>query len=263
MGAEPVRRLVLSVVSHGQGQLVKTLLDDLAQWTSRRFGVVLTVNIPETLPFSPEDYPFTVVVLRNQKRQGFGANHNLAFRTLPSELFCVLNPDIRLAGDPFADLAAALRTPEVAAAAPRLLSVTGMREDNARRFPTPLSIACKALGMRADPSPRGAAENGGQPDWIGGMFMLFRSEAFARVGGFDQRYFLYYEDVDLCARLRLLGLSVVLCEQVAAIHDARRDSHRRPRYFMWHLSSMLRFFLSTPFLRLTMRRWLGTGRAVR
>lgn len=263
MRAEPARGLVLSVVSHGQGQLVKTLLDDLAQWTSRSFAVVLTVNIPETLPFSPEDYPFRLVVLRNRQRQGFGTNHNLAFGALPSELFCVLNPDIRLAEDPFPALAAALRAPDVAAAAPRMRSAAGVREDNARRFPTPLSIVRKALGMRAELPPRGAAENDGRPDWIGGMFMLIRSEAFARVGGFDRRYFLYYEDVDLCARLRLLGLSVALCEQVTAIHDARRDSHRRLRYFMWHLSSMLRFFLSAPFLRLTLRRWLGAGRRAR
>lgn len=43
------------------------------------------------------------------------------------------------------------------------------------------------------------------PDWVGGMFMLFRRETFAQLGGFDQRYFLYYEDVDLCARLNLQG----------------------------------------------------------
>ena len=49
------------------------------------------------------------------------------------------------------------------------------------------------------------------PDWVAGMFMLFRRETFAAVGGFDERYFLYYEDVDLCTRLALAGKRVVYC----------------------------------------------------
>lgn len=259
MPAERTSGLVLSVVSHGQGPLVKNLLDDLAQRTSRAFAAVVTVNVPENLPFSPGDYPFKVVVLQNQQRLGYGSNHNQAFRVLPSRLFCVLNPDIRLTEDPFPALATALNEPEVAAAAPRILSVEGRREQNARRFPSPWSIARKALGMPERAEPPQAAYGGGKPDWIGGMFMLFRSDAFIRVGGFDERYFLYYEDVDICARLRLLGQSVALCEQATAVHDARRDSHRKPRYLAWHLSSMLRFFMSAPFLRLTLRRWRGTG----
>ena len=253
MPAERAAGLVLSVVSHGQGTLVKNLLDDLAQRTSRGFTVVVTVNIPEDLPFVPGNYPFRVLLLQNRERMGYGSNHNQAFRAVASEFFCVLNPDIRLVEDPFPALLQVLCSPGPAAAAPRMLSAEGQREDNARCFPTPWAIARKALGMPERVASPGAA----RPDWIGGMFMLFRSEAFARVGGFNERYFMYYEDVDICARLRLRGQSVALCEQAAAIHDARRDSHRKPRYLVWHLSSMLRFFLSGPFRRLMLRRWRG------
>jgi GT2 family glycosyltransferase len=76
------------------------------------------------------------------------------------------------------------------------------------------------------------------------MFMLFRPEMFSAVGGFDEGYHLYYEDVDICARLKVAGCRIVACPGVFAIHSARRESHQNLRYMKWHLQSMIRFFLS-------------------
>jgi GT2 family glycosyltransferase len=83
--------------------------------------VVLTLNVPERLPFDPHGFPYPVTVLENPMRKGFGANHNAAFRVARGEYFCVLNPDIRLERDPFPLLIAELVKPGVAAAAPRIL----------------------------------------------------------------------------------------------------------------------------------------------
>jgi GT2 family glycosyltransferase len=92
------------------------------------------------------------------------------------------------------------------------------------------------------------------PDWVGGMIMVMRSEVFQDLQGFNQKYFLYYEDVDLCARVWLKGLKVVLLPTVSATHMARRSSHRKARYLWIHIRSMLRFFLSPTFLRLMCTR---------
>ena len=81
-----------------------------------------------------------------------------------------------------------------------------------------------------------------RPDWAAGMFMLFRSDAFRRVNGFDENYHLYYEDVDICARLRAAGLCVVVDPRAQVVHFGGRRSHREMRYLRWHLASMMRFF---------------------
>jgi GT2 family glycosyltransferase len=73
------------------------------------------------------------------------------------------------------------------------------------------------------------------------MFMLFPSEAFRAAGGFDPRFFLYYEDVDLCARLRTLGYACVYQPETAVIHDARRASRRDLRLMGIHAVSALRY----------------------
>ena len=83
--------------------------------------------------------------------------------------------------------------------------------------------------------------------------MVFPSEIFGKLGGFDERYFLYYEDVDLCGRLRLRGHEVVLNPKAQVIHHAQRSSHGNLRYMAWHLRSMARFFLSPVYWRLRRR----------
>lgn len=71
--------------------------------------------------------------------------------------------------------------------------------------------------------------------------MLFRAEAFRDVGGFDGAFFLYYEDVDICARLWQAGWKVIYHPGISIIHDARRSSRRDPHYMRWHAASMLRY----------------------
>ena len=243
----------VSIVSHGQGALVRDLLADLDAHCADAVEVLLTVNVPESLPFDPAGFRFPVRVLNNREAKGFGANHNAAFRTSQTDLFCVLNPDIRLRANPFGALAERLRDPAVGVAAPLVRSPAGGIEDSARRVPTPVSILRKALlGRRRPDYAIGTADL--HPDWVAGMFMLFRRESFAAVGGFDERYFLYYEDVDLCLRLARAGLRVAYCPAVEAIHDARRESHRSLRHLRFHVASMLRFFCSAPFWRDRMRR---------
>ena len=233
----------VSIVSHGDAELAQRLFDDLRVHKPRGIEVILTLNIEEALPFDPDSFPFSVRMIRNANPRGFAANHNAAFELSRGNFFCVLNPDIRLTADPFWALVGELANPGVGAAAPLILDSDGAIEDSARPFPTLSSLVGKALGA----APERYYEIGEEsisPDWVGGMFVLLRRDAFAAVGGFDARYHLYYEDVDLCARLRLAGYDIRLVPSVSAVHLARRQSRRDIRYLVWHLHSMIRYILS-------------------
>jgi N-acetylglucosaminyl-diphospho-decaprenol L-rhamnosyltransferase len=246
----------ISVVSHGQATLVDQLLSDIEFYCSTTsIELILTLNLEESLPFDPDSFYFKINVIRNAVPLGFAANHNQAFEHATGQFFCVLNPDIRLNSNPFPALLEALEDAAVGVAAPLVLGEGGRIEDSARHFPSPLKILCKLVG-RCKGSDYLIENETIYPDWVGGMFMLFRSETFKKLDGFDQRYFLYYEDVDLCARLRLLGYEVVLCPAANVIHYAHRSSHQNFRYFRWHLNSMMRFFFSNVYWRLPCRKWL-------
>lgn len=244
----------ISVVSHGQIDLIENLLHDIDEHCRTvPIELILTLNLEETLPFATDSFSFPIKVVRNYTPQGFAANHNQAFVHATGRYFCVMNPDIRLGDNPFPALLACLQDISVGVAAPLVLGESGAGEDSARRFPSPFRILCKAIG-KCKGSDYVVEDAILFPDWVGGMFMLFRHDLFKLLGGFDRRFFLYYEDVDLCARIRLQGYEVALCPGARVLHKARRDSHRKMMFFKWHLTSMLRFFLSPVYWRLQIRR---------
>jgi GT2 family glycosyltransferase len=237
------KRITVSLISHGQYSLAKHVLDDLQDYCADEIvEVILTINVAEAVSLPSEHFSFPIRVLRNPGPKGFGANHNAAFRQAKGDFFCVLNPDIRLTDNPFPDLVELAERERVGVVAPWVCNGAGEREDSARSFPTLRELLGKLLGGKSAAVPDSAGLSA--PDWVAGMFMLFPTSVFREMNGFDERYFLYYEDVDLCARLALAGYKRLVCPDVRVVHEARRSSHRDVRYAWMHLQSILRFFSS-------------------
>jgi len=255
--ANSIPTMSVSIVSHLQGSMIKMLLADMQKYCkTESMEVLLTLNVAEKLDIAGNDYSFPVSVHENFAPIGFAENHNQAFIRSSGQFFCVLNPDIRLTENPFQPLLGNLQNDIAGVVAPLIVAKNGAIEDSARSFPTPFKILWKTIG-RYNGSDYDIKNETFFPDWVAGMFMLFRSEVFEKLGGFDPGYFLYYEDVDICARLRLQGYEIVLCPQVKAIHDARRESHRSLKYFKWHLISMMKFFCSRVFLKVYWKKLRG------
>jgi hypothetical protein len=229
----------VSLVSHAQANLAKRFLDDLLRYCPD-IDLVVTSNIAEVPELDLSQWP-SVTYLRNSVPKGFGANHNAAFKHCRASYFCVVNPDIRIHSNLFPDLLAVAHDARVGVVAPKVFNASGSAEDSVRFFPTPLGILGKAIGIGDGRYPT----EGAKPllvDWAAGMFLLFRSEAFDEIGGFDEEFFLYYEDVDVCARLWKAGRNVMIHPGVSVVHDAQRTSRKNLRYLLWHLSSMIRYF---------------------
>ena len=239
----PGRDVTLSVVSHRQNALVNQLLGDVQRACAGHVALVLTQNVPDAAPFAAADRGCPAEIIVNPERKGFGANHNAAFARCRTPYFCVCNPDIRLPADPFPALLGDFSDPIVAVAGPLVRDPAGRVEDSARRFPTAASLLKKLfVEARAPdyPADRGPVD----VDWLAGMFLLFRSDAYRAVGGFDEAYFLYYEDVDIGRRLRNAGKRAIYEPRAEVVHDARRASRREPGLALQHLKSMLRFLSS-------------------
>ena len=243
------KKLSISIVSHGQSQLVEKLLHDLISFDNGDLEVLLTLNIPENLVFDPVNYPFPIRVINNAIPKGFGANHNQAFALAEAPYFCVVNPDIRLTDSPFQSLLDCLKDASVGIAAPMVLSPHGEVEDSARRFPT-FEKLCGKLFHRKWTSDYILQDVPVDVDWAAGMFMMFHYAVFQRLSGFNENYFLYYEDVDICARANLADLRVVLCPASRVVHHAQRSSHRKLKYLYWHLGSILRYLSSAEYRQL-------------
>lgn len=245
--------ITVSIVSHGHGPLVSALLDQLAalreqgaRAAPRR--VLLTLNQPEAAlqaTLQQRHWPFELVLIDNAAAVGFAINHNRAFehdRTLgASAAFAVLNPDVRWSGNPFASLWDTLQAhPGAGCAYPVQLDAQGVPQDSERLLPTPWRLLRRHGGGRRHEV--GAAR---ASDWVNAAFMLLRSQAFAQLGGFDEGYHMYCEDVDLCLRMQLAGWQLVRADSAVVEHAAERASRRRPRHFIWHLRSLFRLWRSS------------------
>lgn len=230
-----------SVVSHGQGHLARNLLEDLRGAHGVTFEIILTLNIPEDEAFIEPFTDLPLVVVHNTERKGFGANHNAAFARSRGDFFVILNPDIRAPALDLQHLLHAVRTAAVGALAPRILSAQGRLEDSARRFPTFLRLAARTLLRRRAPDYDLTLPGLLEVDWVAGMFVAFPKVAFATVEGFDERYFMYMEDVDICHRLHHNGLKIVVDTDMSVVHDAQRASRRNLRHLSWHVRSAVRY----------------------
>ena len=230
--------IAVSIVSHGHGEMVEGLVARLLKFAEVS-QIIVTRNISEILSF-PADRRITLI--DNVAPKGFGANHNAAFAACRQPYFCPLNPDIQFTVNPYPSLLSAIEQSGAAMVAPMVKAPSGVIEDSVRYFPTFFSVLRKLLGGHDGRYPLVEKAEPFSPEWIAGMFMLFRSAAFEKLGGFDERFFLYYEDVDICTRVWKSGMRILVSPRVSVIHEARRDSHRNLRHLRWHLVSMLRYF---------------------
>lgn len=241
--SSPLRpRLVVSIVSHGHGELVQGLLLQLAQWSAPSVSrVVLVQNVVEPAPLPPlsSGWPFTLDLIVNEVPRGFGANHNAALDGAAEEFVCVLNPDVVLLDrDPFRDLMDACAVVGGGCAYPTQLDGQGLVQHSEREVPSPFSLIRRRLLGRQET----------RIDWVNAACLVVPTSVWRDMGGFDERYFMYCEDVDFCLRLRLRGLLLVKAP-AQIVHVGQRASGRSLKHLAWHVRSLLRLWLSPVYWR--------------
>ena len=190
-------------------------------------------------------------ILRRSTNDGLAAAVNAGARLMRGDVFALLNPDVQLDhASAVGCLARHLAEPCVGAVAPALRLPHGGLQDSARDVPAPGQLALRRL-TRSDLGAIRSREPV-DVDWVVAAFMLVRREAFGDVGGFDERYRLYFEDVDFCVRLWSAGWTVRLDPTVVVRHEHRATS--RGSVLGWafreHVRSAGRFFARHPDLLL-------------
>jgi N-acetylglucosaminyl-diphospho-decaprenol L-rhamnosyltransferase len=245
--AKPIS-VTISVVSHGHDALVQCLVRRLAVLTTKTaldIKLIITNNLPcsESLvdQLKLDHYRFTIAFLDNENPLGFGANHNQAFRHCESDFFCILNPDIELINDPFVGLINAFTDPKIGLTYPSQTDEKNVLLDFERELVEPVSVAQRHLTRR-----RYHSDDKKPVHWVSGAFMMFSSSIFRELGGFDERYFMYCEDVDICLRMQLVGYRLVRAD-ATVIHNTQRQTLKNPRHLAWHIRSLLRLWSSAPY----------------
>jgi GT2 family glycosyltransferase len=180
-----------------------------------------------------------VSLIENRENVGFGRAVNQAIAATSAPLMLIMNPDCRLIAGAIAALRAELDLHDYCAiVGPRILNPDGSVQGSARGDPNMLTglfgrsaLLGRLLPMlpiaRRNVVSDAAIRSGHTSivvDWLSGACMLARRDAVLKVNGFDERYFLYWEDADLCRRLRGAGYHVRYVPGATAIHRVGHSS---------------------------------------
>ena len=202
-----------------------------------------------------ETFP-RATLIRNPANVGFGRAVNQAAAVATAPRLLLVNPDCRLVSGAISTLRSVLDAePSCAVVGPRIFDPDGTVQGSARGDPDMLTGLFGRTGAlrvllpflpvaRRNVVVEDAVRTGASSvvvDWLSGACMLIRRDAFTAAGGFDERFFLYWEDADLCRRLRNRGFQVRYVPGASAVHQVGRSSQtaRRSSIRAFHASAYL------------------------
>jgi N-acetylglucosaminyl-diphospho-decaprenol L-rhamnosyltransferase len=229
------------LVNYNAGQELRTALQSIAdEMAGRTWEAVVVDNASaDGSAAIVEEFAPQARLLRNTANVGFGRGINQGVAASQAPLILIMNPDCRLVAGAVASMQAELDAhPSCAIAGPRILDPDGAVQGNARGDPDMLTglfgrtgplrglLPSLAVAKRNVVSSDAIAEGDASVtvDWISGACMLARRAPFVSVGGFDERYFLYWEDADLCRRLRTRGYEIRYVPGATAVHRVGHSS---------------------------------------
>lgn len=200
-----------------------------------------------------------ITYVPNQTNLGFGAAHNLILTEIEnySKYHLVLNPDVFFEENVIVQLIKVLENDAtLAMVAPKVLFPNGNHQYSCRRYPVISELILRRLpviqtffkeivnkGEYKDKNLQTAF----YAEYLTGCFQLYNTTDFVALNGFDERYFLYMEDVDICKKIDLLGKKKRYCPEVSIVHVLKRGSSKKLNLFIRHTISMFRYYLKWGF----------------
>jgi hypothetical protein len=226
-----------------------------------------------------QDFP-DVVLIGSDVNLGFGRANNLGFEAARGRYVVLLNSDAFLTeGSLERSVVQMDANPRAGLGGGRLIGRDGSKQPSARMFPTVFNdlIVLSGLAARFPQSrffgrfDRTWANEGeaAAVDWVPGAYSIIRAEALAAAGPFDPRFFLYYEEVDLCRRIKQKGYSIWYWPDISVVHIGGESSRQIPslelsrsgaQLTLWRMRSTLLYYrkhhgLAALFSMLVERAW--------
>jgi len=234
----------LSVVSHGQVREVKRMLQSLSAHSSAfPLEIILTENVRKNIPDLSELRGTNLRSKVNFRPQGFARNHNLALSKAQGKYIAIVNPNVVFVEDVFPTLIEDIEAGRGDIVAPLVVNHKGDVEDSFRDVPTPKLLILRRLFPKRY-RPVEMPMSYVYPEWLAGIFLMMKTELYRTLGGLDEGYHLYFEDVDFGCRAHLAEYQLLLDHRCKIIHERTRANRANPRHLYWHTRSAVRFFNS-------------------
>ena len=244
-------KLSIIIVSHNSSSFIGSCLTSLihSRLKSTDFFVVDNNSSDDSLALIKHLYPF-VKIIENKKNFGFATACNQAIQQTKSDYVLLLNPDVYVQKNTLQLLLNYMdKHPSVGISACKLLYENGNLQYSCRTFGSVLS---RILATFSPKSAKVASylmkdydhKEPKKVDWLIGAFLLINKKVFRDVTLLDERFFLYFEDVDLCKRVAAAGWDVVYYPKAVATHTYKQASKRFfSKEQFYHLKSMFQYYM--------------------
>lgn len=192
-----------------------------------------------------------VEYIHSKKNIGFARGNNSVKNKIKnlSDYHLVLNPDVHFNQNVIPKLITELnKLNEVALLTPKIIFPNQKKQYNVRKYPSFFNLVYRKLNIFKHKVANNEYRNLNLdesffPDVIHGCFMLFKTDDYIKIGGFDERYFLYMEDVDICKKIDLIGKKKLYYPEVTITHVLKQGSSKSIKLFLYHLSSAIKYFV--------------------
>lgn len=243
----------VSIVSHNHFDLIKSIGALEKFKGSKQLIVILRDNVGE-VGFEEWCKNLNFHYYRNDKPYGFGKNNNLNFASAErlgmseGDYFLTLNPDVDCTENNIIKLQNDMLKNNVDFATLNLfLDEKFSNFDNCvRKFPRFWDFALSFfLGINKTILDKNVLEPVSYVDWVSGSFMMFSYGTYKRLNGFDEKYFMYCEDIDICWRYyKEYSKKIVFFRDIYGVHYARKKNRNIfTLHFFWHLKGVIRYLL--------------------
>lgn len=184
---------------------------------------------------------------------GFGKAHNLVLNKVNSKFHLILNPDVEFSSDIIPTLIKELDNDlKSSFISPKVIYPNKEEQFICRKHPTLFDLINRRLKVsknqiESNEYRNECLESPFYPDFIHGCFMLFKTQDFKNLKGFDERYFLYMEDADLCKKIDETEKKKLYFPKVEIIHQHQKGSSKSIKLFFYHIVSAVKYFLKWGF----------------
>lgn len=243
----------ISVVSHGHFDLIKKLGCIELLSNESMIDICIVDNIGEK-DFSTWCDARNITYIKNNVRQGFGENNNKAFdffyekydRELNDWHFLVLNPDVIISSEQLHLLINTVQYNSIDFSCINLFRDVDYKiyDNSVRKYPSLLDfLSSFVFSNNKTILNKSLVKEPRKVEWASGSFLLFNATLYKALNGFDEGYFMYCEDIDICLRANLLhDCQLTYFPEIKALHLAAHENRKIfSKHFVWHVRSMLRY----------------------
>lgn len=243
-------KVTASIVTYNSANEISEVLNSLSQAKNIEIFVIDNASEDNTREIVKKEFP-EIKLIASPKNLGFGGGHNLAIEQIDSNYHIIVNPDISVEKDEIEKMLSYMEAnPDVVVLTPRVLNTDGSEQFLPKRRPNLKYLFGGRLESKFKVCYRWRSEytmrdehieTPIQVDFATGCFMVCRSEALKKIGGFDERYFLYFEDADLTREMQKIGKTMYV-PSVHVTHKWKRENGKLGKGFFLALHSMFKYF---------------------